>query len=138
MNVLCIGLALTDAETDKDLLPDSGRFNYIDRAAAQKLLGENLDFRCGGSAANTAKAMARHGQCFFYGAVGHDERGRTFAGELSDHGVSSMMDIHADDITGFTILLKTPQPKGIHRKSTRLNSSHSSISYAVFCLKKKN
>src|SRR5689334_23895054 len=25
----------------------------------------------------------------------------------------------------------------IHRKSTRLNSSHSSISYAVFCLKKK-
>src|SRR2546430_13150240 len=28
-----------------------------------------------------------------------------------------------------------PQP--IDRKSTRLNSSHSQISYAVFCLKKK-
>src|SRR5690348_17387929 len=27
---------------------------------------------------------------------------------------------------------------GIDRKSTRLNSSHPSISYAVFCLKKKN
>src|SRR5438309_4619289 len=27
--------------------------------------------------------------------------------------------------------------KGLDRKSTRLNSSHSSISYAVFCLKKK-
>src|SRR5438876_8109232 len=27
--------------------------------------------------------------------------------------------------------------KGIDRKSTRLNSSHPSISYAVFCLKKK-
>src|SRR5438309_6379864 len=26
----------------------------------------------------------------------------------------------------------------LDRKSTRLNSSHSSISYAVFCLKKKN
>src|SRR5689334_24389624 len=26
----------------------------------------------------------------------------------------------------------------VDRKSTRLNSSHSSISYAVFCLKKKN
>ena len=25
-----------------------------------------------------------------------------------------------------------------NRKSTRLNSSHGSISYAVFCLKKKN
>src|SRR6266542_4728392 len=32
--------------------------------------------------------------------------------------------------TGFT-------PGGTDRKSTRLNSSHGSISYAVFCLKKK-
>src|SRR2546430_12935033 len=32
------------------------------------------------------------------------------------------------------IFLHTPQD----RKSTRLNSSHSQISYAVFCLKKKN
>src|SRR2546430_6485891 len=30
----------------------------------------------------------------------------------------------------------SPQPM-IDRKSTRLNSSHSQISYAVFCLKKK-
>src|SRR5689334_24382019 len=29
-------------------------------------------------------------------------------------------------------------PLAADRKSTRLNSSHSSISYAVFCLKKKN
>src|SRR5699024_12758145 len=29
------------------------------------------------------------------------------------------------------------QPHGSDRKSTRLNSSHVSISYAVFCLKKK-
>src|SRR3712207_7216808 len=27
--------------------------------------------------------------------------------------------------------------KGVDRKSTRLNSSHANISYAVFCLKKK-
>src|SRR5699024_12827988 len=32
-----------------------------------------------------------------------------------------------------------PRPEhGRDRKSTRLNSSHVSISYAVFCLKKKN
>src|SRR5206468_8287865 len=30
-----------------------------------------------------------------------------------------------------------PVPKRIDRKSTRLNSSHDQISYAVFCLKKK-
>src|SRR2546430_1703638 len=29
------------------------------------------------------------------------------------------------------------EPEGQDRKSTRLNSSHSQISYAVFCLKKK-
>src|SRR5690554_7608634 len=33
---------------------------------------------------------------------------------------------------------KTTQPgDGVDRKSTRLNSSHVRISYAVFCLKKK-
>src|SRR5207245_9653986 len=30
-----------------------------------------------------------------------------------------------------------PSIRGLDRKSTRLNSSHGSISYAVFCLKKK-
>ena len=28
-------------------------------------------------------------------------------------------------------------PQKVDRKSTRLNSSHANISYAVFCLKKK-
>src|SRR2546422_1978494 len=32
---------------------------------------------------------------------------------------------------------KYPVPKKVDRKSTRLNSSHGYISYAVFCLKKK-
>src|SRR2546427_9358333 len=31
----------------------------------------------------------------------------------------------------------TQEPAHVDRKSTRLNSSHSQISYAVFCLKKK-
>src|SRR3712207_7445950 len=30
------------------------------------------------------------------------------------------------------------RPAVVDRKSTRLNSSHANISYAVFCLKKKN
>src|SRR5256886_12858853 len=33
---------------------------------------------------------------------------------------------------------QTVTQKNADRKSTRLNSSHSQISYAVFCLKKKN
>src|SRR5439155_14885974 len=34
-------------------------------------------------------------------------------------------------------MVRTKIPGGIDRKSTRLNSSHVAISYAVFCLKKK-
>src|SRR2546429_3192559 len=40
----------------------------------------------------------------------------------------------------FRSRISRPQPEGllkIDRKSTRLNSSHGYISYAVFCLKKK-
>src|SRR5258707_3936979 len=40
------------------------------------------------------------------------------AGELDDFGVAHGLDV-------------------LDRKSTRLNSSHANISYAVFCLKKK-
>src|SRR5438309_4627067 len=45
-------------------------------------------------------------------------------------------DLGADDINLDRLL--PPAAPGGDRKSTRLNSSHSSISYAVFCLKKKN
>src|SRR2546428_9659756 len=36
------------------------------------------------------------------------------------------------------LIVRTQQPlEALDRKSTRLNSSHDQISYAVFCLKKK-
>src|SRR5437667_2489361 len=38
---------------------------------------------------------------------------------------------------GFSAKMVTKDVEGIDRKSTRLNSSHITISYAVFCLKKK-
>src|SRR2546430_8635166 len=44
------------------------------------------------------------------------------------------------NLPGNVFALKDPSLPNIHwedRKSTRLNSSHSQISYAVFCLKKK-
>ena len=43
-----------------------------------------------------------------------------------------------DDLDYVLGSLKLLDSKKTDRKSTRLNSSHSSISYAVFCLKKKN
>src|SRR2546430_11312254 len=45
------------------------------------------------------------------------------------------------DSGGFQVMslsqLRKLDENGVDRKSTRLNSSHSQISYAVFCLKKK-
>src|SRR3712207_8557129 len=47
---------------------------------------------------------------------------------LRDHGTWSL-----GDVLGYAIGYARKD-----RKSTRLNSSHANISYAVFCLKKKN
>src|SRR5437667_7318156 len=45
------------------------------------------------------------------------------------------VDVAVDDLAQ-RIIAQCPQRRD--RKSTRLNSSHITISYAVFCLKKKN
>src|SRR3712207_7359489 len=42
------------------------------------------------------------------------------------------------DVGRFVAVVVGDHPVGLDRKSTRLNSSHANISYAVFCLKKKN
>src|SRR5206468_7236376 len=47
---------------------------------------------------------------------------------------SAAMSISVTTSMGLDFVAATPRD----RKSTRLNSSHDQISYAVFCLKKKN
>ena len=42
------------------------------------------------------------------------------------------------DVALFAVGLMVDTAEQVDRKSTRLNSSHKPISYAVFCLKKKN
>src|SRR5699024_12663469 len=44
---------------------------------------------------------------------------------------------HAGTVPGSGTGHRREQPAGADRKSTRLNSSHVSLSYAVFCLKNK-
>src|SRR3712207_7977525 len=56
-----------------------------------------------------------------------DEAPMLYIGEAIGNGNGPAVDIAVDPIDGTT-----------DRKSTRLNSSHANISYAVFCLKKKN
>jgi len=42
------------------------------------------------------------------------------------------------ETVGTNIIIRIREKASLDRKSTRLNSSHDQISYAVFCLKKKN
>src|SRR5947209_9540335 len=62
---------------------------------------------------------------------------------LSLHDALPILDSRlSDDLRSEKDLLAAAQqsfqPADLDRKSTRLNSSHANISYAVFCLKKKN
>src|SRR5690348_17428962 len=52
---------------------------------------------------------------------------------ILDYSILFIRKKHEKKITQF----KSLRAAGLDRKSTRLNSSHPSISYAVFCLKKK-
>src|SRR3712207_8529097 len=53
-------------------------------------------------------------------------------------GAQAVRDEDAGVSSGSLRLADPPSRRGQDRKSTRLNSSHANISYAVFCLKKKN
>src|SRR5438445_7580249 len=74
------------------------------------------------------------------------ERGITIVGEASDglevqrisleqNANVVLMDINMPIVDGLSATRELLRAKD--RKSTRLNSSHANISYAVFCLKKK-
>src|SRR5438034_8039813 len=81
--------------------------------------GETLLFECG---EGTQRQMMRYGVSFALSEI------------FFTH-------FHADHFLGVIGLIRTlglqARVEPIDRKSTRLNSSHTVISYAVFCLKKK-
>src|SRR3712207_7158581 len=61
---------------------------------------------------------------------------RNLAAELGPHNITVNM-VAGGLIDGTDASAPTTEEVRRDRKSTRLNSSHANISYAVFCLKKK-
>src|SRR3712207_8440505 len=55
----------------------------------------------------------------------------------SDRAAPGLEHARRRDVPTFTCALRDHPDRAADRKSTRLNSSHANISYAVFCLKKK-
>src|SRR5256885_12606182 len=70
-------------------------------------------------------------------AVGVD-RGHGPVREALGPAVAREARVRRGDLVGHAADEHRAHPVGRDRKSTRLNSSHLVISYAVFCLKKKN
>src|SRR2546430_10748220 len=65
--------------------------------------------------------------------VGLIEDGKHHLAWFADQGAK----LHGQRVPGRDVGQPLPFPGARDRKSTRLNSSHSQISYAVFCLKKQ-
>src|SRR2546430_12413979 len=63
---------------------------------------------------------------------------RSILGFPIDYGPVLLRRPFGSHLTMDTLPSEVQQAVALDRKSTRLNSSHSQISYAVFCLKKKN
>src|SRR3712207_7039332 len=58
------------------------------------------------------------------------------SGKLESFGAERVLVTERGASFGYNTLVS--DMRSLDRKSTRLNSSHANISYAVFCLKKKN
>src|SRR3712207_8950803 len=57
--------------------------------------------------------------------------------KISNTTCQTLLERWVEPFASAAALLGHAYPEGLDRKSTRLNSSHANISYAVFCLKKK-
>src|SRR3712207_8362377 len=67
------------------------------------------------------------------GAVPHGDRRHEHGVRADAHVVTNVRVVLLD-----AVVVHEHRRRAEDRKSTRLNSSHANISYAVFCLKKKN
>src|SRR3712207_8811160 len=62
---------------------------------------------------------------------------KIFEGDILVSGQWTALVLWNDSLATFALQFPFEDKVGSDRKSTRLNSSHANISYAVFCLKKK-
>src|SRR5260221_1985738 len=83
-------------------------------------------------------ALARHGRPEIFNTdQGSQFTGSAFTGLLASKGIAISMDGKGAWRDNVFVERLWRCPCWRDRKSTRLNSSHTVISYAVFCLKKK-
>ena len=112
------------------------------RLASTALSGVQIDLRVYPTAGNPSKAQESTQQAINDGAkiiIGplRAESATAAAQTASGRGVNVLAFSNNAAIAGGNLFVLGQTFDSTDRKSTRLNSSHANISYAVFCLKKK-
>src|SRR5699024_12427262 len=79
--------------------------------------------------------IAKHWYSVPYMYIDREVEGRATATSVEIYCSGVRIATHPRGVEGNTTTDPNHMPKAQDRKSTRLNSSHVSISYAVFCLK---
>src|SRR3712207_8109758 len=74
----------------------------------------------------------------FDGSLEAEAQVAAFSANWTRRLVESLEVVEQPAVRSGHVQLAPAQWHEVDRKSTRLNSSHANISYAVFCLKKKN
>src|SRR2546430_8707751 len=90
-----------------------------------------------GDLAERADALRREGQTGMFVAVGGRVAGLVGVADPVKESTPEALRLVRDSGVRVVMLTGDSRATAEDRKSTRLNSSHSQISYAVFCLKKK-
>src|SRR5688572_25533528 len=125
---------------DAVLVDDPGYFNFHANLRAHRAVSLPVPRRPDGPDLDRLAALAREHKPRLYlmNAAPHNPTGGALSPAIA-HRLLQLAEAHdfrivEDDV--FADFRRHPTPI-LDRKSTRLNSSHSQISYAVFCLKKK-
>src|SRR5437879_10243823 len=94
------------------------------------------DLAATGEIARKAKALFAVDNTF---ATPFFQQPLQFGADIVLHSTTKYLNGHSDMVGGMLVTTRddVAERLGLDRKSTRLNSSHRCISYAVFCLKKK-
>src|SRR5256885_12825959 len=134
--------AMLEAELGDDVFGDDPTVNRLQERAAEIFGFEAALLFPSGTQSNLAALMShcQRGDEVILGAESHSYRaeagGAAVLGSIQSHVITNKPD-GTLDLAAVEAAIKPDDPHFADRKSTRLNSSHLVISYAVFCLEKK-
>src|SRR2546430_10254821 len=133
MSMFVIALTLAGATAAMAQTADvTGRVMRVDPGTQVIVLDNNQAFRV---TPNTMLIV--NGQPVAIGSLQPGQSVVIRSGEAVAMTPSTSAPVTQPGVTQPGVTVQPAQPGSTDRKSTRLNSSHSQISYAVFCLKKK-